>query len=79
MGGSVGQPLQQSPANAVALQPWEHNMHPRSVHLDPRWGQRIGHLLPRGNGVLSVPTLVPVWWRDQRWVWLLDDGTLLDA
>lgn len=65
---------QQSLANQVALTPREHNMDPRSVHLDPRWGKSIGFLLPRGQGLASIPHLVPIWWRGREWRYLTASG-----
>src|ERR1700712_5187823 len=77
--GGTRLPDQHTLANLVALAPGEHNMRPDSIHLDPRGGKALGLLLPSGQGRLSTPRLVPVWWRGREWCYLTDDGLVVPA
>lgn len=77
--GGTELPDQQSLANQLALAPGEHNMRPDSVHMRPRWATERGLLVPSGRGLLSVPHLVPVWWRGREWVYLTPDGEVVPA
>lgn len=74
MGGTY-RPLTDNVANLLALLPLVHNIHPKSVHLAPKWSRRRGYLLPsHWNDEAMV--ISPVLYRGQTWVTLDEDGDL---
>lgn len=75
-GGGMGgdsHPRRQSVCNVVALLAAEHNMHPDSVHMRPRWARERGLILPRVPGPDGDPLLVPALIAG-RWRWLTLEG-----
>lgn len=71
--GGTSLPHKDCTCNLIAVLSHVHNMDPASIHGWPTRARDHGWLLRKH---IEDPGLCPIWWRNERWVMLLHDGTL---